>query len=160
MKTATINKHKITYYSGIEDTPIGRYNIFQQNLLYDASVGNSIESIMERFEGLDANLSAGKLKEARIERNNLQITFFSILNQVNFAARAMVCLITEIDGKPMNDLSEGGIETVLEKLKEIKVSIGDIQDLVFGQKKNLKTVSSITSQNDSLIQAACNIMGN
>ena len=37
--------HKIVYYSDIDDTPIGRYNTFQQNLLYDASVGNTIESI-------------------------------------------------------------------------------------------------------------------
>ena len=128
--------HKIVYYSDIDDTPIGRYNSFQQNLLYDASVGNTIEAISERFAGLDANLQANKVKEAMVERNNLQVTFFSILTKVNFASRAMACIIHSIDGERVLDLSEGGINTVLKKLEEIEVPIGTIRDLVFGQKKN------------------------
>ena len=110
--------HKIVYYSDIDDTPIGRYNTFQQNLLYDASVGNTIEAISERFAGLDANLQANKVKEAMVERNNLQVTFFSILTKVNFASRAMACVIYSIDGERVLDLSEGGINTVLKSLKK------------------------------------------
>jgi len=139
METLEVKKHKIRYYSDIDDTPIGRYNTFQQNLLYDASVGNTIEAISERFAGFDANLQANKIKEAMVERSNLQVTFFSILTKVNFASRAMVCLIHSIDGKEVTDLSEGGISEVLKKLEKMEVSIGTIRDLVFGQKKNLKT---------------------
>ena len=108
-------------------------------MLYDASVGNTIEAISERFAGMDANLRANKIKEAMVERNNLQVTFFSILTKVNFASRAMVCLIHSIDGKEITDLSEGGISEILKKLEEIEIPIGTIRDLVFGQKKNLKT---------------------
>lgn len=139
MESLEVNKHNIVYYSDIDDTPIGRYNTFQQNLLYDASVGNTIEAISERFAGFDANLRANKIKEAMVERSNLQVTFFSILTKVNFASRAMVCLIHSIDGKEVTDLSEGGIAEILKKLEEIEVPIGTIRDLVFGQKKNLKT---------------------
>jgi len=138
MKTTTINSHRLTYYSDIDDMPIGRYNTFQQNLLYDASVGNTIEAVNERFESLDANLAAGNIKEARVERNNLQVTFFSIQSQVNFASRALVCLLTKIDDEPITDLSEGGIETTLAKIDEMGISIGEIRDIVFSQKKNLK----------------------
>ena len=138
MKTTIINDHKITFFSDIDDMPIGRYNIFQQNLLYDASLGNTIEAINERFESLDANLAVGKIKEARIERNNLQVTFFSILSQVNFASRALVCLIFSIDDEKVEDLSEGGITNILEKFEKINITIGEIRTIVFGQKKNLK----------------------
>lgn len=138
MNTTTINDHKIVYYSDIDDTPIGRYNAFSANILYDCSVGNTMEAINERFESMDAHLEAGNNREARIERNNLQITFFSIMSQVNFAARALICLIYSIDGEKVTDLSEGGIATTLEKLNEIEISIGEIRAIVFGQKKKLK----------------------
>ena len=136
MTTANINDHKITYYSDIDDTPIGRYNAFGMNLLYDASVGSSMEAIMERFHGLDAHLAEGNVRNAQIERNNLQITFYSMLKGENFAARALVCLLYSIDDELITDLSEGGMETTLQKLVDMEIPISKLRDIVFGQKKN------------------------
>ena len=138
MRKIEFDDHTIVIYSNIDDLTIGRYNAFNQFLLMDSGVGSTIEQIQSRMNRLDSFLASEKLKYARIERQNLQITFFATLHKINFSQRAFCCLLKSIDGEEYNDLSDSGLENTIQKLDEIGVTMSMIKDIVITQKKNLK----------------------
>ena len=133
MEELKIRKDVIELASDIEDLTIERYNAFNLNLLLDSEVGNSMDQIIGKLSKLDNYLSAGMLDEARAERRNLQLTFFSTLEKINYASRAFACLVTSVNGVACTDLSDQGISNTVERLKQTKIKQADI--IAHNQKK-------------------------
>lgn len=137
MKTIKIKSHDIQIYSDIDDTPIGRYNQFNLYMLADSDVGSSMESVNARLSRMDAFLAAGDIKKARVERQNLQVTFYSTFNKLNYAQRAFCCLIYKINDDRFDDISDEGINTMIERLDKIGITHKEIYEVVRSQKKKL-----------------------
>ena len=139
MESVEIGKHKINIYSGIEDMSIDRYNRFNMYLLRDSGVGSTMHDIMIRLAKIDKWLEADNIELARIERRNLQLTLFACINQINFKQMAFVCLIIDIDGDQIEDLSDDGILKVIEDLKAINITQGQLNRINIKKKMTLKT---------------------
>jgi len=136
MKTITINKHKIKHYTSIDDMPIGRWNEFNVQLMYDSSIGETVEALNARIASAISFLNVGKTADANIELRNLMATYFSIEAQQNYMTRALICMIHSIDDEPVDDLNYDGISENIEKLKKMNIPIGTIREMVLEQKKN------------------------
>lgn len=138
MEDIKIGKHKVKIYSGVDDMPISRYNKFNMFLLRDSGVGSTFKDIMTRLAHLDGWLAKENIENAMVERKNLQLTFFTALNEINFQQMAFACLIVSIDNADCNDLSDQGIMETLKKLEDTGITQKEL--LQINQKK--KTIVS------------------
>ena len=130
------DKHTAKVYEGVHDLPIARYKKFNLYLLRDSGIGSDMTAIMTRLKKLDAYLAGDNINFARIERANLQLTFFTVLNEVDYKQMAFVCLLHSIDGEPIEDLSEGGILAAIKKLEAIGITQQFIMEM-FEKKKTI-----------------------
>lgn len=123
-------------YSSIKEMPIKLHNMAQRYLLQDMGIGSDMGAIDERFRSMDAYLAAGKLEEAKLERENLRFGFYTILQEVSYKALAFGCHIFSINDKRVEDRSEEGLTALLEPLE---ISMQDVEGTLSELKKNFNT---------------------
>lgn len=137
MTTIQINNITIELYSGIKELPIQRFKIFQNYLLQDSGIGNTMEDIDKHLANTIMFLGADKKTEAKEELTNVRYTFYSLLNGIDYKTKSFACLVKKIDGLEYADLSTEGLDNVVNKLEEIGATIEEIQSHWHQVKKNL-----------------------
>lgn len=113
--------------------PIKLYNITQRYLLQDMGIGSDMAAIDEHFKSLDAFLAAGKIEDARAERQNQRFAFYTMLEGVNYKSLAFGCHIHSVDGVEITDRSE---EAISELVDSLDVNIDFIEETLQDVKKN------------------------
>ena len=122
MVTKKVGKHTIEMYDGIDELPIARFHKYQKLLLIDAGIGSDINAFDQRLEKTRRFLMAGKADKAGQEIENLRQCVYLIQTGSNPKHRAFACLVAKIDGKECNDVSDDGLERVLQTLSETPIS--------------------------------------
>ena len=120
MKTEIINGDKLKVYNSIDEIPIERLHKFNKMLLIDSCVGSNIEDISVHIEKAK-RLIKEKPESAVIELNNLHVLLHLINEEVNAKHLSFFCLVSEINGKPMNDISEENLNYLLNKYGNVRV---------------------------------------
>jgi hypothetical protein len=134
MITKTTKSGKeIVFYASIKEMPIKLHNIAQRYILQDMGLGSDINAIDEHFKALDSQLSAGKLQEAMIERENQRFAFFSMLQRLNYKSLSFGCHIHSIDGKEITDRSEEALTALLD---DLDITVQDADEILSEVKKN------------------------
>ena len=118
MVTTKIGKHAVEMYDAIDEMPIVRFHKYQKLLLIDAGVGADIPAFDHRTEKMRRYLMDGKTDNAIRELENLRQTVFLIQNGISPKHRAFAVLVTKIDGRDCTDLSDVGLQGVLEQLND------------------------------------------
>ena len=136
MKRQLIGKHKVTYYDSINELPITRFHIYNRMLLVDSGVGSSVSDFDSHLERIMAFLADKKSDDAIQELNNLRQNVYLIQNELTPKHMAFAAIITEIDGKQCNDISDEGLKTTLQLLKD--VNIGTIDNEIEEAKKKIE----------------------
>lgn len=121
MVTAKIGKHTVEYYDTIDELPIVRFHKYQKLLLVDAGIGADIAAFDQRIERTRRYLAAGKPDKAQQELENMRQCVFLIQSGTNPQHRAFAALVTKIDGKECNDLSDDALADVTKKLNDTPV---------------------------------------
>ena len=137
MLTTKINNKKIVLYSSIKELPIDRYKGFQNYILQDSGIGNDMSSIDKRLQNAIVFLSNNHTDDAKEELTNLRYSFFSMINGIDYKSKSFACIIKEIDGIALNDISPEGLDNVLLLLQEIGTTNEQIENLWNDVKKNL-----------------------
>ena len=118
MVTVKIGKHTVEMYDAIDELPIVRFHKYQKLLLIDAGVGADIVAFDQRIEKTRRYLMDGKTDKAQQELENLRQTVFLIQSEINPKHRAFAALVTKIDGKDCNDISDVALADLLDLLKD------------------------------------------
>lgn len=118
MVTVKVGKHTVEMYDAIDEMPIVRFHKYQKYLLVDAGVGADIAAFDQRLEKMRRFLMAGKTDQAQKELENLRQSVFLIQNGINPQHRAFAALVTKIDGKECNDLSDDALAEVTRLLQD------------------------------------------
>lgn len=118
MVTAKIGKHTVEYYDAIDELPIVRFHKYQKFLLIDAGVGADIAAFDQRIEKARRFIVASKPEQAQQELENLRHCVYLIQNEVMPKHRAFAALVTKIDGKACEDLSDDALGKITELLKD------------------------------------------
>lgn len=118
MVTVKIGKHTVEMYDAIEELPIVRFHKYQKLLLIDAGVGADITAFDQRIEKTRRFLMDGKTDKAQQELENLRQTVFLIQSEINPRHRAFAALVTKIDGRDCNDISDVALADLLDLLKD------------------------------------------
>lgn len=121
MVTVKVGQHTIEMYDAIDELPIVRFHKYQKLLLVDAGIGSDIAAFDQRIERTRRFLMAGKNDKAQQELENLRQGVFLIQNGINPKHRAFAVLVTKIDGKECNDISDDAITKLTELLNDVPV---------------------------------------
>ena len=136
MRKISLGKDVLMVYETIKELPVKRYNKFQSYLMLDSGIGSTMADVDRRFTNLDTFLSAGKLKEAAEERNNLHYAIYSNINGINYKSLSFGCMIHSFKGKPVTDLEESSLMELLNKLSDSGLTQMMVQEQIDDLKKN------------------------
>lgn len=118
MKTAQIGKHIVEYYDSIEDLPIVRFHKYNKMLLIDAGLGSDLTDFDAHIEKAVAFIQSGDKDNATNELNNLRKAVYFIQNGLSPKYLAFAALVSKIDGKTTEDLSDDGLRSVVDTLAD------------------------------------------
>lgn len=105
-------------YDAIDELPIVRFHKYQKLLLIDAGIGADISALDQRIEKARRFIADGKPDQAQKELENLRQSIYLIQNGINPRHRAFAVLVSKIDGREFNDISDDGLAKLLDKLND------------------------------------------
>ena len=141
------DKSTITLYSSIKELPIELSEKFNNYLLQDAGIGNTIESVDDHLSRLMVFVSEGKKDELLEEVKNLRYNLFSMISEWDYESLSFGCLVKEVNGEPVTDYSSEGIIALMAKLSNEGLNNEKVQSVIDEVKKNLIPNVSFTSLN-------------
>ena len=116
MKTIELAGHVVVIYDSIDELPIKRFHVYNRYLLVDAGIGSDITDFDNHVERVVQYIKQGDNTNAGKEMDNLRQNVFLILNQQSVEHLSFACLVKQIDGVRYDDMSQEGLEKVLELL--------------------------------------------
>lgn len=135
MVEVKIGKHSVKMYDGIEDLPVVRFHKYQKFLLIDSGIGGTMTQFDQRIETTRRFLMQGKTEQAQRELENLRQCVYMIQSEVSPKHLSFAALVTEIDGKPCEDLSDDALKEVVGKLSDVSES--ELAGLIGSVKKKI-----------------------
>lgn len=121
MKEIELGKHKVTLYDAIDEMPMKRFHWFNKMMLVDSGVGSDLSDFDKHLIKARAFIAEKKNEQAMIELDNLRQNYFLIIQSVSPKMMSFSALIKSIDGQEYEDLSENGLQAVVEKLGDVPI---------------------------------------
>ena len=119
MVTVEIGKHTVEMYDAIDELPIVRFHRYQKLLLVDSGIGSDLDAFDQRIEKTRRYMMAEKYEQAQTELNNLRQCVFLIQGGINVRHMAFAVMVSKVDGKPCEDISDDGLRKVLQMLSDV-----------------------------------------
>jgi hypothetical protein len=143
------DKTTIALYSSIKELPIELSKKFNNYLLQDAGIGNTIEDVDDHLARLYVFINSDKKNEAIEELKNLRFNLFSMLSHWDYKSVSFGCLIKSVNGEPVTDHSSEGITALIDRLSKEGLTGNMIQPVLEDIKKNLIPNVDFTSLSSS-----------
>ncbi len=121
MKTLFVKGHVIKAYDSIDELPIINFQKYNKYLLIDSGLGSDVDDIDRHIVSL-IKLIGTDSKKAQQELLNMRQTIIMINSEIAPRNLAFAALIHSIDGQRVTDLSDEGLQSVLNKLQRAKQS--------------------------------------
>ena len=139
-----LSKTTIKLYDDIDQLPIERFNKANKYWMLHDNIGSSISDFdTNHFNKLA--LLAGDKQKCIAELNNFRILVFNIQNEINVEHLSFACLIHSVNGKELDDLSEGSLKLILKELSDK----GLTQELLKKKLTTLEKESILTLKHSS-----------
>lgn len=138
---------KIEFYTNPEELPIRRFQKFNKNMMIDVEVGTTFEDYDERTFKVVAFLRKGMVDDAVKELENRRQTVFNAFEEYSPKHYALALMVKSIDGIECKDMSEEGLDLILDKLNNSGYSEKQLNEDLAKVKKKSTTFSKCTFQN-------------
>jgi len=122
MVKTELGKHKVEFYNAIDELPIARFHKYQKYLLIDAGIGGDIQGFDTRIEKTRRYLMEGQTDNATKELANMRQSINLILSGINPKHRAFATLVTKIDDKVYDVITDDTIAEIVETLSDVSIS--------------------------------------
>lgn len=119
MKEITIGRHVARIYESAEDMPVVRWNKMQKMMMLSSGIGSDMDSVEKKVDRISRLLIAGSNEEAKTEVDNLKSALSLINAGVNPKSLAFAVLVHDIDGAECDDMSDDGLQKVLDRLEDL-----------------------------------------
>ena len=136
MKRLHINNKTILVYDSIDEMPIVNFQKYNKFLLIDSGIGSDVDDIDAHIVKVAKYIKANDEKKALAELQNMRQSIYMVNSEISPKYLAFAALIHSIDGKEVTDLSDDGLKTLLQDIREIKHSA--ITDCLAWLKKKLR----------------------
>ena len=121
MKETQIGKHRVVYYNSIEELPMARFHKYNKMLLVDAGLGSDLTAIDAHIERVAAFIRNDKREDAVAEMENIRQAIYIIMQGLSPRHLAFAALVKEVDGKACEDISDEGLQRVVEMLGDAEL---------------------------------------
>lgn len=137
----------IEFYTDVKEMPIKRYHEFNKQVMKDCEVGVSFEDYDQRTSKAIEYINKGLLDSAVQELDNRRIGVFNAYNSYDPKNRAIALMVKSINGKIQTDISDKGLERIIDLLDKKGYTRKEVEENVEDLKKkfnfNLKLISRI-----------------
>ncbi len=133
MKTIKVGSHTLKVYDSIEELPITRFHKYNKFMLIDSGIGSDLSDIDVRIDRIVKYIQSSP-NDAVNELMNMRQALYLIDKEICAKHLAFIALIADIDGKPLDDLSD---ENLIIVSKELLVSVGWLTQLMESIKKKI-----------------------
>ena len=121
MKELKFGKHSVELHDDISQLPVKRYHVFNRMLLVDAGIGGDITDFDRHIERVMAYNRKEQRENLLLELKNLRQSVYFILNAINPKLMAFAALVTKLDGKACDDLTDDGLRRVVDILGDVPI---------------------------------------
>lgn len=121
MREVKIGRHRVVIYNTIEELPMTRFHKYNKMLLVDAGLGSDMTAIDGHIERVVRFIRNDMREDAATEMENLRQTVYLLLQGMSPKHLAFAALVKEVDGKPCDDISDEGLQRVVELLGDVEV---------------------------------------
>lgn len=119
MKIGKINKHTVEIFDSIDEMPIQRFQKYNKYMLIDSGIGSDLQDILDHIERTKIYVNANK-SMALTELENMKQALYLVLEEMSPKYMAFAVLVSKIDGRPCDDITDVGLKKVLDTLNEAK----------------------------------------
>lgn len=122
MRSVELGKHKVVIYDSIDELPMRRFHRFNKMMLVDSGVGGTLSEVDLHLEKIKAFIRTKKADDAIKEVDNLRTSLYFVMNHISPKCLAFAALVKELDGEPCDDLSDDGLQKIVDKLGDIEIA--------------------------------------
>lgn len=119
MRTVDIKGKKVELYDAIEDLPILRFHKYSKMLLVDAGIGSDLSDFDRHIEKAIRYAHSKTPQLAAVELENMRQNVYFIQSEISPRYLAFAVLVKSIDGNPCNDLSDDGLQTIVDLFADV-----------------------------------------
>ena len=116
MITKNINGHVVKVYDSIEELPIINFQKYNKFMLIDSVIGSDIADIDVSVLKVLKYIQQGDTDMAVKQLDNMRNAMHLVAQEISPKYLAFTALLAEIDGKPITDVSDGNLMSILEVL--------------------------------------------
>jgi hypothetical protein len=123
MRIEKIAGHRVEFFDAIEELPVVRYQKFNKMLIVDSGVGSDVSDVDGHLYRATTFIQKGDTTSAMTELSNLRQNIYFVQQNLSPRFLAFAAFVKSIDGKPCDDLSDEGLQRIVDKLSREKVGI-------------------------------------
>ena len=116
MITKNINGHVVKVYDSIEELPIINFQKYNKFMLIDSVIGSDIADIDVSVLKVLKYIQQGDTDMAVKQLDNMRNAMHLVAQEISPKYLAFTALLAEIDGKPITDVSDSNLMSILEVL--------------------------------------------
>lgn len=135
MRDIKIGNKKIKIYDSIEELPMKRFHKYNKMLLVDSGLGSDLSDFDRHISRVAAFLKEGKTELAITEIENMRQNIYNIQAGIDPKMFAFACLVAEINGEGITDISDDALRALAEELGNITKK--DLTDTMESVKKKI-----------------------
>lgn len=132
MRTTKIGKFEVEIYDAIDELPMQRFHKYNKMLLIDAGIGSDLADFDRHIEKAVIYARSKTPEMAAAELDNMRQNVYFIQTGLSPRHLAFAVLVKTIDGKEYNDLSDDGLQKIVDMfadvpIKEIAATFGAVK---------------------------------
>lgn len=139
------NGHKLVMYDSIDELPLPRYHKFNKYLMIDSGIGENVEDADRHMSTIIQMNARGDKEALALQVNNLQQALHFAMQNVSPKSMAFAVMVKSVNGKPCDDISEFGLQKLIDRLAMGGISYGLIRKTVELLKKKSRRESKVIS---------------
>jgi len=116
MITKNINGHVVKVYDSIEELPIINFQKYNKFMLIDSVIGGDVADIDVSVLKVLKYIQQGDTDMAVKQLDNMRNAMHLVAQEISPKYLAFTALLAEIDGKPITDVSDSNLMSILEVL--------------------------------------------
>jgi len=137
MKTVKLKGMIIEYHDGdIEEMPIHRFQMFNQQLAIEAGIGSDMEAFDGHLVRMGKFVKKKMFAEYETEVANIRQNLYFVINNVSPKTAAFVYLINTIDGEELTDFSPDNVARLTTAFGRAGLTARIISTIINAVKKN------------------------
>lgn len=138
MTKAEYNGHVLELYDSPQELPINRFQVYNLNAMLDSGIGSDLNGFHSRYQEI-RNYIRRDPEAALRAFDNMMMNVQFVMSKTSPELMSFVALIYKVNGRLTtdDDLTEEGVQRMIEYLSKRRIPIGFIQRILAAVKKKL-----------------------